>query len=629
MKDENKTKEQLINELVKMRQRIAELETSETERLSAKQAGKRAEEALKKSEEKYRLISENTSDLIAVTTFTLNPTYTYISPSHKKLLGYESEYLIGRSGLELVHPDDKKRLLPLLRKYISAKAKKLIGKDSDVSETIEFRVRDKSGNWHYLQSTVNIIKNELLFISKDITERKRAEQALKESEKRYRSLVENANDAIYIITPEGFEYVNPAFEKLTGYKAKEACSKKFNFWNIIAPEDRELTKRREEARKRGEKIPSRYEFRIVAKDGKIKNVEVTTVEIGRKEEVKTMGIIRDITERKKIEEALRESEEMYKTLVKTSPDAVTVTDLEGHITYVSQRTLEVHGFKSAEELIGKSAFELIAPEDHEEAMINLQKTLEEGFMRNLGYTLLRKDGTCFIGELNTALIKDAYGKPKAFIATTRDITERKRAEEELKQSWEKLRRAMEETIRAMALTSEIRDPFTAGHQRRVSNLACAIAKEMGLPEKQIDGVRLTGIIHDIGKIYVPAEILSKPGRITEIEFSIIKNHTQVGHDILKTIEFPWPIAQIVLQHHEMLDGSGYPYGLSGEEIILEARILGVADVVEAMASHRPYRPAQGIDKALEEISQNRGVLYDPKVVDACLKLFTEKEFKLE
>ncbi|HID87880.1 MAG TPA: HD-GYP domain-containing protein [Anaerolineae bacterium] len=157
----------------------------------------------------------------------------------------------------------------------------------------------------------------------------------------------------------------------------------------------------------------------------------------------------------------------------------------------------------------------------------------------------------------------------------------------------------------------------------------SIAREMGLPEEQFEGIRIAGLIHDIGKINVPAEILSKPGPLSELEFGLIQAHPQVGHDILKTIEFPWPVAQIVLQHHERMDGSGYPQGLSDDNILLEARILGVADVVEAMASHRPYRPPRGLDKALEEISRNRGILYDPEVVDACLKLFTEKGFTFE
>ena len=207
--------------------------------------------------------------------------------------------------------------------------------------------------------------------------------------------------------------------------------------------------------------------------------------------------------------------------------------------------------------------------------------------------------------------------------------ERKRAKEERTQTAEKLIRAMEATIEAMALTVEMRDPYTAGHQRRVTVLAVALAKELALSEAEISGIRVAGIVHDIGKIQIPAEILSKPGRLTELEFSLIKNHPSVGYEILKSVEFPWPVAQIVLQHHERMNGSGYPLGVSGNDILLEARILSVADVVEAMASHRPYRPALGIGQALGEIWKNKGILYDSRVVDACFTLFYEKEFSLD
>ena len=208
-----------------------------------------------------------------------------------------------------------------------------------------------------------------------------------------------------------------------------------------------------------------------------------------------------------------------------------------------------------------------------------------------------------------------------------DIARRENAEAEVQSTLDKLRSAMGGVVQAMALTVERRDPYTAGHQRRVSDLARGVATEMALTTHQIDGIRMAGLIHDLGKICVPAEILSKPGQLTEIEHTLIKDHPQVGYEILKQIEFPWPVAQIVLQHHERIDGSGYPVGLSGDDIIIEAKTLAVADVVEAMASHRPYRPTLGRDMALEEISQNRGVLYDADVVDACMKLLQEKDFQ--
>jgi len=203
----------------------------------------------------------------------------------------------------------------------------------------------------------------------------------------------------------------------------------------------------------------------------------------------------------------------------------------------------------------------------------------------------------------------------------------KLSEQKLRQSYQRLQKTMEGAIDTIAKIVETKDLYTAGHQQRVSKLAETIARKMKLPQEKIEGIRISSLVHDVGKISVPAEILNKPIKLTEIEFNLIKDHSQVGHDILKSIEFPWTIAQIVLQHHERLDGSGYPQGLKGEDIIIEARIIGVVDVVEAMPSHRPYRPALGIDVALEEITRNKGILYDPEVVDICLKLFKEKEFK--
>ena len=194
---------------------------------------------------------------------------------------------------------------------------------------------------------------------------------------------------------------------------------------------------------------------------------------------------------------------------------------------------------------------------------------------------------------------------------------------------EVLLKVLNGTVEAIAALYEKRDPYTAGHQRRVAQLACAIAREMGLPEEQVDGIRITSVVHDIGKIVVPGDILSKPGRLSTEELNIVKAHPQVAYEVLKNLDFPWPVAETVLQHHERLDGSGYPIGISGEDIILEARILCVADVVESMISHRPYRPALGVEKALQEIVSNKGVLYDPDVTDACSKLSSNGGFKLD
>jgi HD-GYP domain-containing protein (c-di-GMP phosphodiesterase class II) len=220
------------------------------------------------------------------------------------------------------------------------------------------------------------------------------------------------------------------------------------------------------------------------------------------------------------------------------------------------------------------------------------------------------------------------GQP-AIMSICRDITERKLAENNLLDTLERLRKAVNTTIQVMVSAVEARDPYTAGHQSRSADLARAIAAQMGLPQEKIEGLRMAASIHDIGKLSIPAEILSKPSRLTNIEFSLIKEHARMGYEMLKDVESPWPLAEIVYQHHERMDGSGYPRNLKGDEILMEARILAVADVVEAMASHRPYRPAIGIEEALEEIEKNKGTLYDDVVADACLRLFREKGFQLE
>ncbi|MFA5453768.1 MAG: HD domain-containing phosphohydrolase [Sulfurimonas sp.] len=239
----------------------------------------------------------------------------------------------------------------------------------------------------------------------------------------------------------------------------------------------------------------------------------------------------------------------------------------------------------------------------------------------LGAVSICSPGHINIGEGEIDLLMEMSGDLAFGIGKLRENAERLN-------TLERLDKSLDHAVAAIAATVEMRDPYTAGHQRRVSKLAAAIASEIGLPAEQIEGVRIAGTVHDIGKIHIPAEILSNPGKLSDAEFSIIKTHPQAGYDILHTIDFPWSVAQIVLQHHEKMDGSGYPNGLKGEDILIEARILCVADVVEAMTSHRPYRPGFGIFPALQEIARNKGMLYDQNVAKATLSLFLEKMYEL-
>jgi PAS domain S-box-containing protein/putative nucleotidyltransferase with HDIG domain len=304
-------------------------------------------------------------------------------------------------------------------------------------------------------------------------------------------------------------------------------------------------------------------------------------------------------------------------------------DIKGNITFVNPSSCKMSGY-SEEGLLGMPFKKISAPDSIEMVMqyfgeIFLTNKTGKPFLWNL----VKKNGEQGFFEIVASLIRDKQGKPIGFRGIGRDVTERKRVEKVLQQTLESLKNAVGATIQVMVSAVEMRDPYTAGHQIRTADLARAIATEMGLPKDKIDGIRMAGSIHDIGKISVPAEILSKPTKLTNIEFSLIKEHSHSGYEMLKNVESPWPLAQIVYQHHERMDGSGYPRNLKGDEILIEAHIMAVADVVEAMASHRPYRPGLGMDTALVEIEKNRGILYDNTVANACLRLFREKGYQLK
>ena len=338
----------------------------------------------------------------------------------------------------------------------------------------------------------------------------------------------------------------------------------------------------------------------------------------------------------KMEKVLVESERRYRLLAENVSDVIWTMDMDMRFTYGSPSTYSLTGYTVEEQvnltldkILTPDSFEIASRVFNEEAAIEASGLGDTSRTRLLELEQVHKDGSTLWVEVKTSFLRAPDGRPIGVLGVTRDITESRRAKGELEQSCIKLQNTLDGAINALASVVEMRDPYTAGHQQRVAELSCAIAGEMGLSEDQVQEIHMATIVHDIGKINIPSEILSKPSRLTEMEFNMIKTHSQAGYDILKEIEFPWPIAQIVLQHHERMDGSGYPQGLKGEEILLEARVIAVADVVEAMASHRPYRPALKIEDALEEISRNKGILYDPRAVDACLKLFTEKGFALD
>lgn len=337
--------------------------------------------------------------------------------------------------------------------------------------------------------------------------------------------------------------------------------------------------------------------------------------------------LRNRREQERAEAALKESEERYEELYESAPNAyLSVAAEDGRLLQFNQALCNLLGYDRAT-LAGMRVFELYA--DTEDGLAKA-KTIFAGFKQGKGVRdaelqMRHRAGDPVWVSVSLDPVTDATGKVVESRSMVIDISARKRAEEEQHRFAEQLQRSLLQTIRAIALTIEKRDPYTAGHQERVAELAVLIGRRLGLDEQRLEGVRLGAMIHDIGKISVPSEILNRPGKLEPALFNIIKSHPMVGFDIISGIDFPWPLAEMVLQHHERLDGSGYPEGLKAEDILLESRILAVADVVEAMASHRPYRASLGPGVALAEIERGKGTLYDEAVVDACLELFREQD----
>lgn len=310
----------------------------------------------------------------------------------------------------------------------------------------------------------------------------------------------------------------------------------------------------------------------------------------------------------------------------TPDEKILSTILNAKLVDGNNEFARIHGISEIDEALGLSMKDLspVTKGNQNLYLMWLRKFFPTGsfeFREAPDGSKLRFIEKTLIGELENNRIV-------SFWELTRDVTERKLSEHKLKKSFDTLKRTLNATVEALVAVAEKRDPYTAGHQKRVARLAKAIGQEMGLSDHRCSGIHVAASIHDIGKIYVPAEFLTKPGTISEAEHVIIRTHPNVGYDILKTIEFPWPIADVILQHHERLDGSGYPAGLHGDSILLEAKIVAVADVMEAMSSHRPYRPSLGISVALDEIKKHKGKKYDPKVVEACMRVL-DRGFKID
>jgi len=537
--------------------------------------------------------------------------------------GWTREELIGKNGLVIGFFAEETR-----QKLLERLAARLGG---DHHRTLEIQVACKDGTLLWVDLKTTILKKggvpfQLQLTFTDITERRRAEEMIRESEAYYKTIFENSATAIGIADEDATIVMgNSACERFTGYTKAEIIGNK-KWTDLVAKEDVERLIATNRKRFAGEMdVPASHEIKFITKSGDVKDTILNVAAIPGMKKVAVSFL--DVTERRKAEEALRQSESRYRRLVEDANDIIFRTDLNGRFNYINPIALRITGY-AEEEFIGKHFLEFIREDQKKEVDAFYQRQFREG-IPNTYYevAITAKDGREMWFGQSVQLLRSG-GRIGGMQAVARDITDRRRAENQVAETLETLRNTLRGTIQAMSVAVSTRDPYTADHQKRVADLARAIAKEMNLDSHRIDGIRLASMIHDIGKISVPAEILSRPTKLTEIEFRMVEEHPRAGYDILKSIEFPWPIARMVLEHHERMDGSGYPSGLTGNDILPDARILALADVVEAICSHRPYRPALGIETALREIELNRDTLYDRDVVDACLRLFREKGFTL-
>jgi len=572
---------------------------------------KLAKEALINSEENYRSLVENINDVLY--TLDTRGNITYISPVVERFTGYRVSDLMDKPFIPIIHPDDLPGLLDSFNRLASGQL-----------EPWEFRVLDKDGKIIFVRTSSRPIYKDgqivgFTALMTDITER-----ISKQME--YRTILRTALDGFWLTDIQGhFLDVNLSYCHLIGYSYDELMNMAIaDIEEIEQPED--VVKRIKKIKEVGS---DRFETRHRRKDGGILDIEIS-VNYVPVDNGQLVVFARDITERKQAEDLLRREQMM---LARTegianigsweweiAMDTVTWSD---ELFRIFQRDPQ----EGAPSFAEHPAF--YHPDDFALLRQAVEAAVADGTPYELELRAIRKDGETRVCMARGVGEMAPDGRAVRLFGSLQDITERKRGEEKLLESFESLKKTLNDAINTMVKIVEMRDPYTAGHQQNVSALATAVAVEMKLEETRIDQLRTAAVIHDIGKMYVPSDILSKPGKLSDIEFSLIKTHARNGYDIVKGMDFPGIVAQVVLQHHERLDGSGYPNGIKGEEILLEAKILAVADVVEAMASDRPYRPAKGIDQALAEIAENRGRLYDPAVVDACLDLFKSGRFEFK
>ncbi|MFA4903680.1 MAG: PocR ligand-binding domain-containing protein [Desulfobaccales bacterium] len=626
---------------------------------------KRAEAELKLKEK----LLDGASDSIFL--HDLDGRLIYINEAAYKSRGYEKEELLAGDIAQLTPQEfmvERARLV-----------EELLQKGEIIFDSAHFR-KDHSIMPVEIHARLMDLDDRRLILSvaRDMTARRQGEAALRASEEKFRLLISNLPAVVFLGNADGaVNLFDDQVEQLTGYTQGEFNSRSLKWVDLIHEEDISRAKEKFLLALKTDKSYVR-EYRIKTRDDKTLWIQERSHIVCNPEGriLYINGVLFDISERKRTEERIDDLNILLKTITEINedllrvksepqlfqdtcdrlsripyvrcawiglvrPDSFEVTPVawagveEGYLATIKVRWDDSDpgrgptgdAIRTARPFIRQCIATDPAPNPWR------QEALDRGYQSSISLPLIHEDEV--IG-----ILKVYSGVPDAFMEeeisflnqVAGDIAvgiRSLRLAQGLAESLKRLQAMMQQTVETIAAILEMRDPYTAGHQRGVTRLACAIAAEMGLDADRIAGLHAAGFLHDIGKIVVPAEILNRPGQLNKYEFNIIKTHSQVGCDILRNIDFPWPVAAIVLQHHERLDGSGYPAGLTGSDICLEARILALADVVEAMASHRPYRPSLGIGEALAEITRNKGTLYDPEVAAACITLFKEKGFKFD
>ena len=615
MKEDNIKKEQLIQELNEMKKKIAKLELNED-------MHKWAEAKLQREGYEKDILLSNAPAMI----YWLDKEgrFIIVNECFANLFNKSPEDIKGKYLYDLYPENISDRIYDDNMEIIESKTPKY--NIEEFLETPKGMIWVRTDKVPYKDINGEVMG--IIGVLSDITHQKQINEDIRKAEEKFRGITERSFDIIITVDQEEIcTYVSPSVERVLGYKPEEIIGKHFQ---VLFPEN--MIKKVERVYNtliQGKEIEE-VNFEVLRKDRRKAIIEVNGSPIIKDDKIVGVQIhSRDITLRKLEEEMIEKEKNKLQKYIDIAGIILKIVDKDGKVSLINNRGCEVLEY-TKEEILGKNWIDNFVPERLKNKMNDILMKLKSNQTVAYEYfehPILTKSGEEKIISWSNTILKDERDEFQGILSSGEDVTIKSRVERELQENYQKLQQIMEDTVYTMAKVVEKKDPYSAGHQKRVSQIATAIAKEMKLPKNKIEGLRVASLVHDIGKIGMPIEILSKPSGLTELGYDLMTEHPMTGYNILKEIDFPWPVAEIVLQHHEKINGSGYPNGLKGDNILIEARILCVADVIEAMSSYRAYRSSHTIKEVLKELNRNKGTLYDPMVVDACKELFKYKGAK--